>query len=75
MSFAGDTEGILTQVHIDFRADLAAKKFDWLDLMSKQLAIFINVSVEAPAATKLYALGALDDVEALLMACKASDAL
>jgi hypothetical protein len=42
--------------------------------MSKHLAIFINVSVEAPAQHKLYDLGALDDVQALMMACKASDA-
>jgi hypothetical protein len=43
-------------------------------MMSKQLAIFINVSVEAPAQRKLFDLGALDDVADLMMACKASDA-
>jgi len=43
--------------------------------MSKQLAIFINVSVEAPAQRKLYDLGVIDDVQALMMECKASDAL
>jgi len=54
---------------------MAAKKFDWLDMMSKQLAIFINVSVEAPAQQTLMKLGTLDDLENLLKQCKTSDKL
>jgi len=49
MLFANDNSGILSQVHKDFRKDMADKKFDWYDMMTKQLAIFINVSIEAPA--------------------------
>ena len=49
ISFASDLAGILSQIVQDFKADLTNKKFDWLDMMTKQIAIFINVSIEAPA--------------------------
>jgi len=75
MNFANDNSGILSQVHKDFRKDLAEKKFDWYDMMSKQLAIFINVSIEVPAQQKLLDLGVLTDLEELVKSCKTSDAL
>ena len=44
-------------------------------MMSKQLAVFINVSVETPAQQKLLDLGVLTDLEELVKTCKTSDAL
>ena len=75
MLFAWDNSGILSQVHKDFKQDLADKKFDWYDMMSKQLAIFINVSIESPAQQKLLDLGVLNDLEELVKNCKTSDPL
>ena len=46
-SFANDQEGILSQIITDFKSDLKGKAFDWLDMINKQLAIFINVGLEA----------------------------
>lgn len=67
--------GILSQVIVDFKTDLSAKKFDWLDMMHKQLAIFINVSVEASAQKQLYEAGILEELEKVVMACKSTDAM
>lgn len=49
LSVASNTEFILTQIVDDFKQDLEAKKFDMWDMVTKQLAIFINVSIEATA--------------------------
>jgi len=46
LKFASDLNGILTQIITDFTTDIKEKKFDWLDMGHKQLAILINVSVE-----------------------------
>ena len=46
-SFANDQEGILSQVVTDFKSDLKGRAFDWHDMVNKQLAIFINVGLEA----------------------------
>jgi len=48
-NFANDLAGILSQIVEDFKLDLKNKKFDWLDMMTKQLAVFINVSLETSA--------------------------
>ena len=45
-SFANDQSGILSQIITDFKSDLKGKAFDWMDMMMKQLAIFINVGLE-----------------------------
>ena len=49
VNFANDLGGILSQIVEDFKTDLKNKKFDWLDMMTKQIAIFINVTMEVPA--------------------------
>lgn len=46
LKFASDQEQILTQVAVDFKQDVDGQQFDWKDMATKQLAIFINVSVE-----------------------------
>jgi 5'-3' exonuclease len=47
--FANDQAEILSQIVKDFKLDLAGKAFDWQDMVNKQLAIFINVTVEPQA--------------------------
>lgn len=54
VKFANDQGGILSQVIEDFKVDMAARKFDYFEMATKQLAIFINVSVEECAQFKLY---------------------
>lgn len=49
LCFANDQGGILSQIIYDFKGDLTLKKFDWLDMMNKQIAVFINVALETPA--------------------------
>lgn len=49
VNFASDLAGILSQIIIDFKTDLKNKNFDWLDMMTKQIAIFINVGIETSA--------------------------
>jgi hypothetical protein len=53
VKFASDQGGILSQVVQDFKTDVEAKKFDYFDMATKQLAVFINVSVEECAQAKL----------------------
>ena len=53
-SFANDQSGILSQIITDFKSDLKGKAFDWIDMMTKQLAIFINVGLELQAAKLMF---------------------
>jgi len=70
--FANDEGLILTQILHDFKTDLEAKKFDFLDMMTKQIAVFINVTLEASAQKILFEKGLLIDLEQVVMACKSS---
>jgi hypothetical protein len=53
LKFASNTGDILSQVVTDFKIDIKERKFDWLDMMTRQLAIFINVSVEDSGRNQL----------------------
>ena len=75
MAFASDKSGILTQCYKDFETDFNEKKFDYLDMANKQLAIFINVSLEECAQKKLNELGIFTPLEELVKKCKSSDQL
>lgn len=73
VSMAADEAGVLSQVLADFRVDQAAKKFDWLEMMSKQLAVFVNVSIEKSAQTLFANAGLMADLEAPIMFCQTTD--
>ena len=73
VSMAADEAGVLSQVLADFRADQAAKNFDWLDLMSKQLAVFVNVSIEKPAQALFTKANLMADLEEPIMLCRTTD--
>mmetsp|Transcript_10000 Transcript_10000/g.15148 ORF Transcript_10000/g.15148 Transcript_10000/m.15148 type:complete len:388 (-) Transcript_10000:91-1254(-) len=75
LSFANDSEGILKQIIADFKQDVKEKKFDWFDMVTKELAIFINVSIESPAQATLFNEGLIDIMEELVIACKTSEPL
>lgn len=75
LCFANDQGGILSQILHDFKTDLAARKFDWLDMMTKQIAVFINVSLETSAQKMLFEKGLLTDLEQVVMACKSTEPL
>jgi hypothetical protein len=34
---------------IDFKTDIQEKKFDWVDIVYKQLAVFVNLGIEEKA--------------------------
>lgn len=73
MSMASDEAGVLSQIVADFRADLAAKRFDWLDMMSKQLAVFVNVAIEKSAQELFFKANLMADLEEPIMFCKSTD--
>lgn len=75
VSVANNTSGILGQVKDDFLNDMKEKSFDWFDMHHKQLAVFVNVSVEAPGQRFLFEAGVLEALPELLMACKSQDKL
>jgi hypothetical protein len=43
-TFASDSGGILTQIINDFKKDVKNTHFDWLEVVNRQLAVFINVA-------------------------------
>jgi hypothetical protein len=43
-TFANDSGGILTQIINDFKKDVKNTHFDWLEVVNRQLAVFINVA-------------------------------
>lgn len=57
----------------EFKVDLNEKKLFWADNISKQLAIFVNVSLEQPAQKLLIDNNILADLDSLLTLCKSTD--
>ena len=72
--FASDFEGVLSQVSVDFRTDLTEASFDWVDMVFKQLAFLVNVSLEAEGQRQMFELELLPDIETLLKRCNSTDA-
>jgi hypothetical protein len=46
LTFSADPHGIISGIHSQFRKDIETKPFDWIDMVAKELAIFINISGE-----------------------------
>ena len=59
----------------DFKADVKAKSYDWLELAQRQLAVFINVSIEEAGQNTLMAAGLIPVIEEAIKACKTSETL
>jgi hypothetical protein len=72
--FAGDFEGVLSAVTVDFRTDLTQASFDWVDMVFKQLAFLVNVSLEAEGQRQMFELELLPDIDMLLKRCNSTDA-
>jgi len=75
LKFASDVQLILTQVVTDFKQDLKDRKFDWLDMATKQLAIFINISVEEQGQKSLMTLNVFEELQELVKHCKSGEKL
>ena len=54
---------------------MTEKKFDYLDMATKQIAIFVNVSLEECAQKKLSELKIFDYLEELVLKCKSNNQL
>lgn len=72
--FAADYQGILSQVVVDFRADISEGAFDWVDMVFKQLAFLVNVSIEGEGQRTMFELEMLPDIEAMFKKCNSQDA-
>lgn len=73
--FAQNQGEILSQVAEDFKQDLKEAKFDYQDMMTRQLAIFVNVSVEPEGINYLVKAQITDSLEELIKTCKSSTKL
>jgi hypothetical protein len=51
---------------IDFKNDIQEKKFDWVDIVYKQLAVFVNLGIEEKAQLTFIESGMVNDLEELL---------
>ena len=60
---------------IDFKQDVEAKNFDWQDMATKQLAIFINVSIEDSGTANIVKNDILDSIQECIRVCKSSEKL
>jgi len=75
VKFASDNGGILSQVVTDFKTDVKARKFDWLDMATKQLAVFINCAIEEAGQHLFHERLIEDEIQELIKHCKCSDKL
>ena len=73
LHFANDNEEVLTQVINDLNQDTKDKPFDWEDMVFKELAILINVSLEQQAQKLIFAKKVTDSLENLIMHCKSTE--
>lgn len=73
LTFASDTGGVLSQITTDFKTDVKEKRFDWLDLVHRQLAVFINVSVENAGQSTLLKSDIIPVIEEIIKECKTSE--
>lgn len=67
--------GLITEVVQNFKADVKDQKFDWLDMAQKQLAVFINISVEESGQSNLIKLDIFEELQELVKFCKCGDQL
>jgi hypothetical protein len=49
INLANNQSQILSQLIIDFKNDIKEKNFDWIDIVYKQLAVFVNLGIEEKA--------------------------
>ena len=66
INLANNQSQILSQLIIDFKNDIQEKKFDWVDIVYKQLAVFINLGIEEKAQLTFIESGMVNDLEELL---------
>ncbi len=57
---------------IDFKNDIQEKKFDWVDIVYKQLAVFVNLGIEEKAQLAFIESGIIGELEELMKSCKTS---
>lgn len=46
-SIASNNQGVLEEVYNQFEKDFKEKKAIWQDILVRELAVFVNVSIEA----------------------------
>ena len=74
-TFASDTGKVLSQIILDFKTDVKEKQYDWLELVHRQLAVFINVSIEDSGQLALLNQDVIPVIEATIKECKTSESL
>lgn len=57
---------------IDFKNEIQEKKFDWVDIVYKQLAVFVNLGIEEKAQLTFIENGIINELEELMKSCKSS---
>ena len=57
---------------IDFKNDIQEKNFDWVDIVYKQLAVFVNLGIEEKAQLAFIESGIIAELEELMKSCKTS---
>lgn len=67
---SADMGGLLSKVYEVFVADTAMRPFDWVESITKELAVFVNASVETSAQTMLASKGVVTMCESLLSTVK-----
>lgn len=58
---------------IDFKNDIKEKNFDWIDIVYKQLAVFVNLGIEEKAQFSFIENGIINEIEELVKSCKTSN--
>jgi hypothetical protein len=51
---------------IDFKNDIQEKNFDWVDIVYKQLAVFVNLGIEEKAQLAFIESGIIGELEELM---------
>ena len=57
---------------IDFKTDIQEKNFDWVDIVYKQLAVFVNLGIEEKAQLAFIESRIIAELEELMKLCKTS---